>query len=113
MKRFVLFVAAGLLGLAACTELGYVKPGMTEEQFVQDSQDCAEIARHQAFGDSNVFESRSRHRRSIHLRRHRGPGSFDARGSRSQIESRYRRLCMTSRGYELVPLEDEEDTDGP
>ncbi len=106
MSRLTLLVAAGLLGLSACTELGYVKPGVTEEEYLQDSQDCAEIARHQAFRDFNVFESRSRLRRSFdHGRRF---SSFDSIGvSSSELEFRYRRLCMVSRGYELAPLEDQ------
>ncbi len=116
MSRLTLLVAAGLLGLSACTEYGYVKPGVTEEEFVQDSQDCAEIARHQAFRDFNVFESRSRLRRSFHSDRRFS--SFDGIGvSSSELEFRYRRLCMVSRGYELAPLddrgEDEENTDEP
>ncbi len=116
MSRLTLLVAAGLLGLSACTELGYVKPGVTEEEYLQDSQDCAEIARHQAFRDFNVFESRSRLRRSF--RYDRRFSSFDNIGvSSSELEFRYRRLCMVSRGYELAPLddqgEDEENSDEP
>ena len=106
MNRLILLAAAGLLGLSACTEYGYVKPGVTEEVYVQDSQDCAEIARHQAFRDSNVFESRSRLRRSF--RYDRRFSSFDSIGvSSSELEFRYRRLCMVSRGYELAPLDDQ------
>ena len=116
LNRLILLAAAGLLGLSACTEYGYVKPGVTEEVYVQDSQDCAEIARHQAFRDFNVFESRARFGRSF--RYDRRFSSFDSIGvSSSELEFRYRRLCMVSRGYELAPLdgqgEDEENSDEP
>ncbi len=111
LNRLILLAAAGLLGLSACTEYGYVKPGVTEEVYVQDSQDCAEIARHQAFRDFNVFESRSRLRRSFHSDRRFS--SFDGIGvSPSELEFRYRRLCMVSRGYELAPLDDQGEDEG-
>lgn len=115
MKRRILFVAAGLLGLAGCTPVGYVKPGVTEEQFVQDSQDCAEIARHQAFRDFKIYDSRARHHRSFHHYRRREGSSFFGFGASSpaQLEFRYRRICMVSRGYELVPLEDESEEETP
>jgi hypothetical protein len=103
----ILLAAAGLLGLSACTEYGYVKPGVTEEVYVQDSQDCAEIARHQAFRDHSVFESRARFGRSFRYDRRRF-STFDSFGvSSSELEFRYRRLCMVSRGYELAPLDDQ------
>ncbi len=111
MKRHTLLVAAGLLGLSACTELGYVKPGVTEEEYVQDSQGCAEIARHQAFRDFNIFESRSRLRRSF-PHRSRFSSFHDFGVSPSELEFRYRRLCMVSRGYELVPLDDQGEDEG-
>ncbi len=107
MNRLILLAAVGLLGRSACTEYGYVKPGVTDEVYVQDSQDCAEIARHQAFRDHSVFESRARFGRSFRYDRRRF-SSFDSIGvSSSELEFRYRRLCMISRGYELAPLEDE------
>jgi len=117
LKRLTLLLAGGLLGLAACTELGYVKPGVSEAEYVQDSEDCAEIARHQAFRDSNVFESRARFGGSYRYGRRRF-SSFDSFGtSPSDLEFRYRRLCMVSRGYELAPLDDQgedgESGDGP
>ena len=116
MKRLILLASAGLLGLSACTEYGYVKPGVTDEVYVQDSQDCAEIARHQAFRDFNVFESRARFGGSFRYDRRRF-SSFDSfRTSPSELEFRYRRLCMVSRGYELAPLDDQgeggESSDG-
>ncbi len=112
MNRLILLAAAGLLGLSACTEYGYVKPGVTDEVYVQDSQDCAEIARHQAFRDHSVFESRARFGRSFRYDRRRF-SSFDSIGvSSSELEFRYRRLCMVSRGYELAPLDDQGDGQG-
>lgn len=115
LKRLCFLAAAGLLGLAACTEYGYVKPGVTEEQFVQDSQDCGEIARHQAFRDFKIYDSRARHHRSFHHYRRREGSSFFGFGESSpaQLEFRYRRICMVSRGYELAPLEDESEGETP
>ncbi len=103
----VLLVAAGLLGLAACAEVGYVKPGVTDEEYAQDSQDCAEIARHQAFRDQAVFETRFRHDPSF---RHdsRFWTFHDFGPTMPELEFRYKRICMLSRGYELAPLEPED-----
>ena len=111
LKPFVVFAAAALIGLSACTELGYVKPGVSDEEFAQDSEDCAEIARHQAFRDISVFDTRVRHDRFLH----HGRRSSSLRGfqpSLSELEFRYRRLCMTARGYELAPLDGEETREG-
>jgi len=111
LKRLILLLAAGLLGLAGCTEYGYVKPGVTEEVYAQDSEDCAEIARHQAFRDFNVFETRGRFRGSVHDRRRYT--TFDPLVlSPGELEFRYRRICMLSRGYELAPLDDQGDDEG-
>lgn len=98
-----LLLVAGLLGLAACTELGYVKPGVTEEEYLQDSRECAEIARRQAFRDQAVFETRWR---SAVSRRHdsRFWAFQDFGPTVPDLEFRYRRLCMLARGYELAPL---------
>lgn len=106
MKPLTLILAAGLLGLAGCTEYGYVKPGVTDEEYVADSQACDEIARHQAFRDFSVFESRSRFENPF-LARDRFFALDNRSLSTSELEFRYRRLCMASRGYELAPLEEE------
>lgn len=111
LNRLILLAAAGLLGLSACTEYGYVKPGVADEEYVADSEACAEIARHQAFRDFSVFKSRARFSRSYRYDR-RYSTFRDFGPSLSELEFRYRRLCMTSRGYELVPLDEAEDGDG-
>jgi hypothetical protein len=106
LKRLILLAAAGLLGLSACTKYGYVKPGVSDAEYAQDSQDCADIAQHQAFRDYSIFETRSRFRNSFDDRRRFS--TFDPLAlSPGELEFRYRRLCMISRGYELAPLEDE------
>ncbi len=110
MQRLILIAATGvcaLAGLFACTPVGYVKPGVTEAEYQQDSLECAEIAQHQAFRDYSIFETRTRFRGSVHDRRRFS--TFDTTvQSPGELEFRYRRLCMLSRGYELAPLEDGE-----
>lgn len=109
-------LALSLCALAACTPYGYVKPGVTEEEYAQDSLDCAQIARQQAFRDYGV--DLSRYRRPVPGQR----GTYysvypEDRMSQGELEFRYRRICMQSKGYELAPL-DEGDSgakpaDGP
>jgi hypothetical protein len=102
-------VAVGLLGLAACTEVGYTKPGVTDEEYARDSEDCAELARQQAFRDYTVFQTQwqsSVARRNDHrywTYQNVGPPSY------GYLEFRYRRLCMLSKGYELAPLESDDE----
>ena len=104
MKRPILLAAAGLAGLVACTPVGYVKPGVTQAEYEQDSLECAEIAQHQAFRDYTIFETRTRFRGTIDERRRFS--TFDTFVlSPGELEFRYRRLCMLSRGYELAPLD--------
>jgi hypothetical protein len=103
----MLLLGAGLLGLAACTEVGYVKPGVTEEEYEQDSRDCEEIARQQAFRDQAIVDTQWR---SSVTRRHDN-GVWNFQGivpTFPETEFRYRRVCMLSRGYELAPLESED-----
>ncbi len=105
--RSILLVGAGLLALAACTQMGYVKPGGTDEEYTRDSQDCAEIARHQAFRDQAVFDSRFRHDPAF--RHDNRFWSFQDFGpTMPELQFRYQRICMLSRGYELAPLEPED-----
>lgn len=113
MKRTHWLVAAGLLGLSACTEYGYVKPGVSDAEFVADSEDCADIARRQAVRDHATFRSRARLTR-IHGydRRRTTFTTLDVGPSLSELEFRYRQLCMFSKGYELAPLEGQEQ-EGP
>jgi len=110
----LLLAGAGMFGLAACTEVGYTKPGVSEAEYIKDSEECAEIARHQAFRDQTVFDTQWRG--SVALRRDRGYWGYRDVGppSYGNLEFRYRRLCMLSRGYELAPLEpDGEAEDKP
>lgn len=102
-------VGAGLFGLAACTEVGYSKPGVTDQEYARDSEDCAEIARHQAFRDYSVFQTQwqstvaRRHDRRYSVYQGLGPPSY------GDLEFRYRRICMLSKGYELVPLTSDDE----
>ena len=120
MRRLIVFASAAVFGLVACTPVGYVKPGVTDAEYEQDSLECAEIAQHQAFRDRSTFETRTRFRGSVHDRRRFT--TFDTfAASPGELEFRYRRLCMLSRGYELAPLDNDgvdqgyggDATDGP
>ncbi len=44
--------------LSACAPVGYIKPGMTEEEVTRELSECAEIARHQAFRDIPTMDFR-------------------------------------------------------
>lgn len=98
--------------VSACTELGYVKPGVTDEEYARDSQECAEVARQEAFREYNVLQSRRRMYRPLPHQEDRY-GYYQRLGpSLSELEADYRRVCMLSRGYELMPLGDEPGTNG-
>ena len=110
--RMISILSASLLMLLACTPVGYVKPGVTDEVYQQDSLACAEIARHQAFRDQAIFGSNLRLGHPTH--RHRHFSRFDHfEPSMSVLERQYRRVCMFSRGYELVPLDEESEAEAP
>ncbi len=91
--------------LSACAPVGYIKPGMTEEEVTRDLAECAEIASHQAFRDIAIMDFRfdafhpRRHHRDRLLHRHLGPSLWE-------LEHRYRRVCLLARGYQLAPLDD-------
>ncbi len=106
MKFYVYLVAVGLLGLAACTESEWVKPGVTEEEFIADSEDCAEIAHQQARRDRWLYRPYLGSSRT-----HRYGGRYseyrNIRPTLSELRFRYRFDCMISRGYELVPLDEQ------
>ncbi len=105
--RSILLAGAGLLVLSACTQVGYVKAGVTDEEYARDSQDCAEIARHQAFRDQALYDSRFRHDPAF--RHDNRFWSFQDFGpTMPELQFRYQRICMLSRGYELAPLEPED-----
>ena len=114
MKPLFVFSTVVLLALSACTQYGYVKPEASEAEYRQDLADCAEIARHQAFRDAGTLGFRDRHRFSApHSRRFFSFGFDDFGPSSAELEFRYRRICMTARGYELVPLEEEGEEGEP
>jgi len=112
LKRWHWMMALCLIGLAACTEMGYVKPGVTEEEYIADSEACLELARVQAARDVSLFRFRTTWGSAYDYDRY----SWRMRGvppSYSALEFRYRQLCMFSRGYELAPLDQEPASDGP
>ncbi len=91
--------------VSACVPVGYIKPGMTEEEVTRDLTECAEIARHQAFRDIPIMGFRfdsfhpGLHHRGRLFHSYYGP-------SLGELEYRYRRICMLARGYQLAPLDD-------
>ena len=91
--------------LSACAPVGYIKPGMTEDEVTRDLSECAGIASHQAFRDIAIMDFRfdtlhpRLHHRDRFLHGHHG-------SSLGELEHRYRRVCMLARGYQLAPLED-------
>ena len=98
-KPVVLLAYIAVL-VSACAPVGYIKPGMTEEEVTRDLYECAEIARHQAFMDSrfDALPPRLHHRdRLFHGYHGRSLG---------KLKHRYRRVCMLARGYQLAPLDD-------
>ncbi len=104
LSKAVVLLACITVLLSACAPVGYIKPGMTEEEVALDRSECAEIARHQAFRDIaimdfqfDVFHSRHHHRGRF-LHRHFGQSLWE-------LERRYRRVCMLARGYQLRPLD--------
>ena len=91
--------------LSACAPVGYIKPGMTEEEITRELSECAEIARHEAFRDIPSMDIRfdavypRLHHRDRLIHRYHGP-------SLGELEHRYRRVCMLARGYQFAPLDD-------
>ena len=86
--------------VSACAPVGYIKPGMTEEEVTRDRSECAEIARHEAFRDFRFdpLPPWPRHRDRFFHRYHGR--------SLSELKYRYRRICMLARGYQFAPLDD-------
>ncbi len=91
--------------LSACVPVGYIKPGMTQDEVTRDLAECAEIASHQAFRDIAIMDFRfdtlhpRMHQRDRFLHGHHG-------SSLGELEHRYRRVCMLARGYQLAPISD-------
>ena len=88
-----------------------MKPGMTDEEYGKDSQECAEIAHRQAFREYNYLQAQWRMYRPLPDQEDRYRYQLEHRPSLSDLEIEYRRDCMMSRGYELVPVEDKKKTD--
>ncbi len=103
-KPVVLLASIAVL-VSACAPVGYVQPGMTEEEVTRDLSECAEIASHQAFRDIAIMDFRfdtlhpRLHQRDRFLHGHHG-------SSLGELEHRYRRVCMLARGYQLAPLDE-------
>ncbi len=98
-KPVVLLAYIAVL-VSACASVGYIKPGMTEEEVTRERSECAEIARRQALMDFQFDASHPRlHHRDRLLHRYHGP-------SLGELEHRYRRVCMLARGYQFAPLDD-------
>jgi hypothetical protein len=102
LKPVVLLTYIALL-LSACAPVGYIRPGMTEEEVTRDLSECAKIARDQAFRDIAIWDFRFdalhpwlRHRHRL-LHRDHAP-------SLGELKNRYRRVCMLARGYQLAPI---------
>ncbi len=77
--------------VSACAPIGYIKPGMTEEEVTRDRTECAEIARHQAFMDFRFDPLHPRlHHRDRLLHRYHGP-------SLGELEHRYWPAVISSR----------------
>jgi len=91
---------AALLALGACTSARYVKANADEAQVAADLAECAEIAAHQAFRDLTFYDRRATLDRFDDLGRRRALGA-DFGPSQGELEHRYARICMLSRGYEL------------
>ncbi len=53
-KPMVLLAYIAVL-ISGCAPVGYIKPGMSEEEVTRDLSECAEIARHQAFRDIPIM----------------------------------------------------------
>ncbi len=105
LSKPVVLLAYIAVVVSGCASVGYIKPGMTEEEVTQDLSECTEIARHQAFRDIAIMDFRFDalqpllHHRDRLLYNHHGP-------SRGELEHRYRQDCMLARGYQLAPLDD-------
>ncbi len=105
LSKLVVLLAYIAVLVSACAPVGYIKPGMAEEEVTQELSECAEIARHQAFRDIPIMDFRFHilhprlHHRDRLFHRHHGP-------SLHEVEHRYRRVSMLARGYQLAPLDD-------
>ncbi len=51
LSKSVVLLAYMAVLVSACAPVGYIKPGMTEEEVTRELSECTEIARRQAFMD--------------------------------------------------------------
>ena len=89
----------------ACSPLTYSRAGTTREDVSRDLSECAEIATHEAFREIEVADFRL----AILLPRlHHRNRIFhgDIGLGVSELQRRYRRVCMPARGYRLSPIDD-------
>ncbi len=100
LSKLVMLLAYIAVLLSACAPVGYIKPGMTEEEVTRERSECAEIARRQAFMD---FQFDAPHPRLHHSGRLFHRYHFRSLG---ELKRRYRRVCMLARGYQFAPLDD-------
>ena len=92
--------------LLGCTPMGYIQSGASDEQVKQDLTECTDIARHRAFRDQPTLQFHlGLSYGSVH-HGHRHPFARH-QSSYAEVQHRYRRVCMVSRGYELAPLQDQ------
>jgi hypothetical protein len=99
-------VAALVAVCAACTPYGYTKPEMTEQGLATDQTECAEIAREHAFLDNSRDRLRAE---TVYTGRRRDTDLYlyGTLPSLPELQTRYHRICMQARGYQLAPLEEE------
>jgi hypothetical protein len=100
-----LIVVAILTPILACSPVGYLKTGVTDEEYRRDIEECAELAQHQGRRD---FATRRAHLPSFGRARRNVVGTRHVATltSEAELEHRYRRVCMLARGYELAPLDE-------
>jgi len=106
VTRVTPLVAVAILSpILACGPVGYVKTGVTDEEYRRDIEECAELAQREGRRD---FATRRAPLPSFGRTR-RDVAGF-RRGARllseAELENRYRRVCMLARGYELTPLDE-------
>jgi len=96
---------AVLLMVGACAPARYVKAGADEVQVAADLAECRDIAARQAFRDLGYYDHPTRLGGVDALGRRRTMG-VEFAPSLGELEQRYLRVCMMSRGYELKAAED-------
>ncbi len=94
-----------IMPLPACSPLTYSKAGTAREDVGRDLSECAEIATHEAYREIEVADFRlAIHHPRLHHRNQIFHG--DTGLGLGEMQHRYRRVCMLTRGYRLSPIED-------